>query len=140
MQADCTIYPKKKICRPSTAALLRPCWNMACGKAGRRNKVTARFVDIADLAREAHYAARGRGRNSWCARRMFAARWPAKMERHNLIETRIREMIEEGTLLVDVCGTCVGQVNGLSVLEIGGYSFGKPVRITATAATGQSAA
>jgi len=59
------------------------------------------------------------------------------MERHNLIETRIREMIEEGTLLVDVCGTCIGQVNGLSVLEIGGYSFGKPVRITATAALGK---
>jgi len=60
------------------------------------------------------------------------------MERHNLIETRIREMIEEGTLLVDVTGTRVGQVNGLSVLEIGGYSFGKPVRITATAALGKA--
>jgi ATP-dependent Lon protease len=60
------------------------------------------------------------------------------MERHNLIETRIREMIKEGTLLVDVEGTSVGQVNGLSVLEIGGYSFGKPVRITATAALGKA--
>jgi ATP-dependent Lon protease len=60
------------------------------------------------------------------------------MERHNLIETRIREMIEEGTLLVDLEGTRVGQVNGLSVLEIGGYSFGKPVRITATAALGKT--
>jgi len=60
------------------------------------------------------------------------------MERHNLIETRIREMIQEGTLLVDVEGTRVGQVNGLSVLEIGGYSFGKPVRITATAALGKA--
>jgi ATP-dependent Lon protease len=59
-------------------------------KAGRRNKVTARFVDIADLAREAHYAER------------------------------------------------VGQVNGLSVLEIGGYSFGKPVRITASTALGKA--
>jgi len=48
----------------------------------------------------------------------------SKMERHNLVETRIREMIEEGTLLVDVAGQRVGQVNGLSVLEIGGYSFG----------------
>src|SRR6266850_2197855 len=86
-------------------------------KAGRRNKVTARFIDIADLAREA---------------------LSSKMERHNLIETRIREMIEEGTLLVDVSGTRVGQVNGLSVLEIGGYSFGKPVRITATAALGKA--
>jgi ATP-dependent Lon protease len=47
-------------------------------------------------------------------------------------------MIQEGTLLVDVSGTRVGQVNGLSVLEIGGYSFGKPVRITATAALGKT--
>src|SRR5437773_2720029 len=62
----------------------------------------------------------------------------SKIERHNLIETRIREMIEEGTLLVDVSGARVGQVNGLSMLEIGGYSFGKPVRITATAALGKA--
>jgi ATP-dependent Lon protease len=86
-------------------------------QAGRRNKVTARFIDI---------AAHVRGALS------------SKMERHNLIETRIREMIQEGTLLVDVEGTRVGQVNGLSVLEIGGYSFGKPVRITATAALGKA--
>ena len=62
----------------------------------------------------------------------------SKVERHNLIETRIREMIEEGTLLVDVSGQRTGQVNGLSVLEIGGYSFGKPVRITASAALGKT--
>jgi len=42
----------------------------------------------------------------------------SKVERHNLIETRVREMIEEGTLLVDVTGERVGQVNGLSVLEL----------------------
>jgi predicted ATP-dependent protease len=105
-------------------------------QAGRRNKVTARFVDIADLAREAHYAAAAANETTVRAAHVRAA-LASKMERHNLIETRIREMIEEGTLLVDVCGTCVGQVNGLSVLEIGGYSFGKPVRITATAALGK---
>jgi ATP-dependent Lon protease len=105
-------------------------------QAGRRNKVTARFVDIADLAREAHYAAAAANETTVRAAHVRAA-LASKMERHNLIETRIREMIEEGTLLVDVCGSCVGQVNGLSVLEIGGYSFGKPVRITATAALGK---
>jgi predicted ATP-dependent protease len=106
-------------------------------RAGRRNKVTARFIDIADLAREAHYAAAAAGE---CVVRAAHVRGAlsSKMERHNLIETRIREMIEEGTLLVDVSGTRVGQVNGLSVLEIGGYSFGKPVRITATAALGKA--
>ena len=47
-------------------------------------------------------------------------------------------MIEESTLLVDLEGTRVGQVNGLSVLEIGGYSFGKPVRITASVGLGKA--
>jgi predicted ATP-dependent protease len=106
-------------------------------QAGRRNKVTARFVDIADLAREAHYAAAAAGESVVRAAHVRTA-LSSKMERHNLIETRIREMIEEGTLLVDLEGTRVGRVNGLSVLEIGGYSFGKPVRITATAALGKT--
>jgi predicted ATP-dependent protease len=106
-------------------------------QAGRRNKVTARFIDIADLAREAHYNAAASGESVVRAAHVRGA-LSSKMERHNLIETRIREMIEEGTLLVDVSGTRVGQVNGLSVLEIGGYSFGKPVRITATAALGKA--
>jgi predicted ATP-dependent protease len=106
-------------------------------RAGRRNKVTARFVDIADLAREAHYASAATGENVVRAAHVRAA-IASKIERHNLIETRIREMVEEGTLLVDMHGSCVGQVNGLSVLEIGGYSFGKPVRITASAALGKS--
>jgi ATP-dependent Lon protease len=106
-------------------------------KAGRRNKVTARFVDIADLAREAHYTAAAAGENVVRAAHVRSA-IASKMERHNLVETRIREMIEEGTLLVDLTGTCVGQVNGLSVMEIGGYAFGKPVRITASAALGKA--
>jgi len=106
-------------------------------KAGRRNKVTARFVDIADLAREANYAAKAANESVVRAAHVRAA-LSSRIERHNLIETRIREMIDEGTLLVDLSGTRVGQVNGLSVLEIGGYSFGKPVRITATAALGKA--
>jgi len=101
--------------------------------AGRRNKVTARFVDIADLAREANYAATEAGETVVRAAHVRTA-LSSKVERHNLIETRIREMIQDGTLLVDVAGKTIGQVNGLSVLEIGGYAFGKPVRITATAA------
>jgi predicted ATP-dependent protease len=105
-------------------------------QAGRRNKVTARFVDMADLAREAHYAAVAAGETVVRAAHVRGA-LASKMERHNLIETRVREMIQEGTLLVDVAGERVGQVNGLSVLEIGGYSFGKPVRITASAALGK---
>ena len=106
-------------------------------KAGRRSKVTARFTDLADLAREACYAAREAGESPVTAAHVRKA-IEAKVERHNLIETKIREMIEEGTLLIDTTGVRVGQVNGLSVLEIGGYVFGKPVRITASAALGKA--
>jgi ATP-dependent Lon protease len=105
--------------------------------AGRRNKVTARFADLADLAREACYVARQRGETPVTAAHLSAAR-EAKAERHNLIETKIREMIADGTLLIDTEGSRTGQVNGLSVIEIGGYAFGKPVRITASAALGKA--
>jgi ATP-dependent Lon protease len=106
-------------------------------KAGRRSKVTARFTDLADLAREACYVAREAGDSPVTATHVRRA-IEAKVERHNLIETKIREMIEDGTLLIDTTGTRIGQVNGLSVLEIGGYAFGKPVRITASAALGKT--
>src|ERR1700693_3966764 len=92
--------------------------------AGRRNKVTARFPELADLAREAAYIARQDGAELVNALHVRRAR-EARIERHNLTETKIREMIEEGTLLIETDGARVGQVNGLSVLEIGGYAFGK---------------
>ena len=106
-------------------------------KAGRRSKVTARFTDLADLAREATYIAKAMGDSPVGAVHVRRA-IEAKVDRHNLIETKIREMIEEGTLLIDTEGARIGQVNGLSVLEIGGYAFGKPVRITASAALGKT--
>ena len=106
-------------------------------QAGRRNKVTARFPELADLAREAAYIARQESAALVTASHVLRAR-EARVERHNLIETKIREMIEEGTLMIETDGARVGQVNGLSVLEIGGYAFGKPVRITASAALGKA--
>jgi lon-related putative ATP-dependent protease len=106
-------------------------------QAGRRGKVTARFSELADLAREAAYIARQEGVSPVTAVHVRRAR-EARIERHNLTETKIREMIEQGTLLIEADGARVGQVNGLSVLEIGGYSFGKPVRITASVALGKA--
>ncbi|HEX9456091.1 MAG TPA: ATP-binding protein, partial [Candidatus Acidoferrum sp.] len=99
-------------------------------RAGRRSKVTARFVDIADLARESCYIASELGESPVSAKHVRSA-IESKIERHNLVETKLREMIQDRTLLIDTAGSRVGQVNGLSVMEIGGYAFGKPVRITA---------
>jgi lon-related putative ATP-dependent protease len=104
--------------------------------AGRRGKITARFFDLADIAREASYEARHNGHNVVTAEHVRKAH-EAKIERHNLLETKIREMIEQKVIFIDTDGSRVGQVNGLSVLEIGGYAFGKPVRITASVALGK---
>jgi len=55
----------------------------------------------------------------------------ASIYRRNRIEERIQEMIADGTLLVNTEGEVVGQVNGLSVLQLGDYAFGKPTRVSA---------
>lgn len=105
--------------------------------AGRRSKITAHFNELDDLAREACYAARKLTESPVTAAHVRQA-IESKTERHNLVETKIREMIDESVLLIDTSGARAGQVNGLSVLEIGGYSFGKPSRITASTALGKS--
>src|SRR6516164_2290884 len=102
-------------------------------RAGRRGKITARFFDLADVAREASYVAKHEKAAVVTAEHVRKAQ-EAQIDRHNLTETKIREMVEQNLLFIDTTGTRVGQVNGLSVLEIGGYAFGKPVRITAAVA------
>jgi lon-related putative ATP-dependent protease len=105
--------------------------------AGRRGKITARFFDLADLARESSYAAQHDGNRMVTAEHVRQA-LDAKIERHNLLETKIREMIEQNQIFIDTTGGRVSQVNGLSVMEIGGYAFGKPVRITSSVALGKA--
>jgi ATP-dependent Lon protease len=105
-------------------------------QAGRRGKITTRFFELADLGRESCYVARHAGSEMITAEHVRLA-LEAKIERHNLTETKLREMVEQNLLFIDTTGERVGQVNGLSVLEIGGYVFGKPVRITASVALGK---
>jgi lon-related putative ATP-dependent protease len=105
--------------------------------AGRRGKITTRFFDLADLARESCYVARHDGSSVVTAGHVRLA-LDAKIDRHNLLETKIREMIEQNLVFIDTTGGRVGQINGLSVMEIGGYAFGKPVRITASVALGKT--
>jgi len=105
-------------------------------RAGRQDKLSARFSEIADLAREACYWARSE--ESRTIRRAHVERAiTERIERHNLIESKIQEMIEKNVLLIDVTGERVGQVNGLSVYDMGSYAFGKPTRITASTAMGR---
>jgi lon-related putative ATP-dependent protease len=100
--------------------------------------ISTRLVEIASLAAEAsHWAARD---GSELVRAEHVERAiEQKVHRSDLIEQRLLEMVAEGTLMLDFDGERVGQVNGLSVLELGDYAFGRPVRITASAGPGRGA-
>ncbi len=94
-----------------------------------KQKLSSRFLDIADLLREAAFYASREARDRVCAEHVELA-IEARVYRSNKVEERIQELLEEGTLLVDTEGAVVGQVNGLSVYLMGDYSFGKPSRVT----------
>ena len=106
-------------------------------EAGDRDKVLASHATIADLVREAAFWARKEDRQLVSARHVEKA-LESRVFRSNRIEEYIREQIANGTILVDIDGKKVGQVNGLSVLEIGGYAFGRPSRVTASVGMGQA--
>ena len=61
----------------------------------------------------------------------------AALRRASRIHDRINDEIERGILMIDTAGTAVGQVNGLSVMQLGTHAFGRPTRITATARLGR---
>lgn len=105
--------------------------------AGHQEKLSAKFSDVADLVREAHYWAVKTGTGIVSTGHVEKA-LDEKLYRSNRIEERMREMIVEGTLIVETTGAVVGQVNGLAVLDLGDYSFGKPSRITARAYAGKA--
>jgi predicted ATP-dependent protease len=106
-------------------------------QAGDRDKVLASHATIADLVREAAFWARKEDRQLVSARHVEKA-LESRVFRSNRIEEYIREQIANGTILVDIDGKKVGQVNGLSVMEIGGYAFGRPSRVTASVGMGQA--
>ncbi len=61
-----------------------------------------------------------------------------RIERVNKYDQRLVEMIQNGTIMIDTAGQKVGEINGLSVMHIGDYSFGKPAKITANTYIGKA--
>jgi ATP-dependent Lon protease len=104
---------------------------------GRQKKLSTRFYLIADLLRESNYWASKDGSDVVSERHVDKA-IEKKIYRVNLIEEKIQEMIDDGTILIDSDGMVAGQVNGLSVYNLGDYMFGKPSRITAKTSMGKA--
>lgn len=102
-----------------------------------QQKLSSQFSEIADLIRESTYWAKKLGSAIVKAEHVEKA-LNEKIYRSNRIEERLAELMIEGTLIVDTEGEKTGQVNGLVVMDLGDYSFGKPSRITARTYTGKA--
>jgi lon-related putative ATP-dependent protease len=100
-----------------------------------QNRLTLRFSDVADLIRESSFWASRNG-NGYVRRADVLKAIEEKIYRSNLVEERLQEMIDENTILIETRGEKTGQINGLSVYQVGNYSFGKPTRITARVSAG----
>jgi len=105
--------------------------------AGRQKKITAQLHRLADILAEADYWAEKEGASPITGDHVDKA-VENRDYRASLIEEKIQEMIEDGILMIDTEGKTVGQLNGLSVYDMGDYSFGKPSRITAKTSMGRS--
>jgi predicted ATP-dependent protease len=102
-----------------------------------QKKISTHFIEINDLIKEANFwAEKDNGSNLINAKHITKA-IEEKIYRSNLIENRIDELIQDGTIMVNVDGSAAGQINGLSVMSIGDYTFGRPSKITATSYVGR---
>jgi len=102
-----------------------------------QGKLSTRFIDIVDLIREASYWAE-EDEARLVGRKHVEKAIEEMKYRSAMVEERIREAMEEGIIKIDIEGEVVGQVNGLSVLTMGDYSFGRPSRITARTFMGRA--
>lgn len=115
----------------AVAELIRASARMADDK----RKLTGEFSRVEDLIRESAYWASRGGAETVSAEHVRQT-LSEQVYRSDLIAEKIRELIGDGTLLISLGVPTIGRINGLSVADLGDYSFGWPVRVTASVGVG----
>jgi predicted ATP-dependent protease len=93
-------------------------------------KLSIRFGPILGILKEADYWAR-KGSARQVTDKYVVKAFNDHRFRHNLYEQRMHESYLDNSIMIDVSGAVIGQVNALAVYQIGEFSFGRPARITA---------
>jgi len=105
--------------------------------AGDKEKISTHFNNINEVVAEAATWAK-LGKSKMVTKEYVAKALDERIERIKKYDTKYLEMVKEETLLIDTEGTKKGQINGLTVISIGDYSFGKPAKVTANTYMGNS--
>jgi lon-related putative ATP-dependent protease len=116
--------------KPLDAAAVARVIDEGARLAEDREKLTIEIGRIADIVREADYWSGQAGRKVTTRPDVVRA-IEGQIERADRLRDRAQEFIQRGIVLVDTEGAAVGQINGLSVLQLGSMAFGRPSRITA---------
>ena len=105
--------------------------------AASQDKLSTRFNYLSEILGEAFTWAQLENASIITAKHIHKTIYE-KEQRMRLYQDKLNEMLEEDVIMIDTDGSEIGQINGLAVLDLGGYSFGTPARITATAYVGKS--
>ena len=116
--------------RPLRAEAVARVVEDASRRSGDAERLSANMRELTELLKESDYWAERDGADTVTATHVQRA-LDAKTHRQDRIRERLQEGIARGTILIDTSGETMGQVNGLSVLQTNGLSFGNPNRITA---------
>jgi lon-related putative ATP-dependent protease len=123
-------FARREGLRPLDREAVARAVEQASRRAADAGELQVHAETVADLLREADHIAGEAGAGTVAAAHVQAA-LDAQVRRASRVEERVRRAIERGVVLVDTGGEAVGQVNGLSVLQLGAHAFGRPSRITA---------
>ncbi|MBO6244074.1 MAG: AAA family ATPase, partial [Clostridia bacterium] len=105
--------------------------------AGNHNKLSTRFNDLAQIIGEAATWAKI-SKSKVVTKEHIDKALVKRIERVKKYDTKYTQMIQENSLLINTEGFEVGQINGLTVMTIGDYTFGKPAKITVNTYTGKN--
>jgi len=122
----------KHLDAPAVARLVE----YSCRLSEDQDKLSTQFGLVGDVVREAHFYAQQDNSKYITANHVEKA-IEAKIYRSNLVQEKLREYIEKNIIFISTDGEAVGQINGLSVLSLGDFSFGAPSRITVATGLGK---
>ena len=105
--------------------------------ADNQEKLATRFTDLSVIVGEAATWAK-LGKSKIITEEYITKALTEKVDRVKKYDERYMEMIKDDTLLISTSGSNVGQINGLTIMNVGDYTFGKPVKITANTYTGKN--
>jgi predicted ATP-dependent protease len=101
-----------------------------------QRKLSARLIEISDVVSEASFWAERLGHAIVQAQDVELAIRKREF-RSSMIEERVRELVQDGTIVIATDGAKVGQVNGVAVADLGDYAFGRPARVSARVSLGR---